>query len=378
MASIWRHPRSPYWTACFRDEQGRQRRRSTKTTDRRLARRIAEEYEKAIRGKRTLHQLEKVLRAYHEELCGQSVENRSLRVFCTEWLAEKEQSVALSTIKFYRGVVTKLFTYFGSRADEVIGAITRADLVAFRAELAKHVSVATANHDMIGVRALFAAARSAGRLAEDPSEFIKPMRIEADETPRRPFTIPELQAVLAAADPEWQSMIRIGLYSGARLGDVASLRWSDVDFDRSELRFIARKTRARVLVPIAGPLRNHLMDLAGSDDAGSHLHPRAAEILKRNKSSASLSAQFGLLLESAGLRPVKSRGCRTPGTRRNRLEPLSYHSLRHTIVSMLKDSGTPQAVVQELVGHASADVNALYTHVGKESLEKATASLPLL
>jgi hypothetical protein len=33
MASIWRHPRSQYWTACFRDATGRQRRISTKETD---------------------------------------------------------------------------------------------------------------------------------------------------------------------------------------------------------------------------------------------------------------------------------------------------------------------------------------------------------
>jgi hypothetical protein len=30
-----------------------------------------------------------VLRRYHEELSGEAVENRSLRAFCAEWLAEK-------------------------------------------------------------------------------------------------------------------------------------------------------------------------------------------------------------------------------------------------------------------------------------------------
>jgi integrase len=33
---------------------------------------------------------------------------------------------------------------------------------------------------------------------------------------------------------------------------------------------------------------------------------------------------------------------------------LSFHSLRHTAVSLLKEAGIPDAVVMELVGHESA------------------------
>jgi hypothetical protein len=44
MSSVWRHPESRYWTACFRDANGKQRRVSTKETDRKKVLRIAEEY----------------------------------------------------------------------------------------------------------------------------------------------------------------------------------------------------------------------------------------------------------------------------------------------------------------------------------------------
>jgi hypothetical protein len=56
MASVWRHPLSKYWTACFRDLAGKQRRITTKETDRKRAQRLAEEYEAAVRTKRTLRQ----------------------------------------------------------------------------------------------------------------------------------------------------------------------------------------------------------------------------------------------------------------------------------------------------------------------------------
>jgi hypothetical protein len=42
---------------------------------------------------------------------------------------------------------------------------------------------------------------------------------------------------------------------------------------------------------------------------------------------------------------------------------LSFHSLRHTAVSLLKDAGIPEAAVMELGGHDSKQMSAHYTHV---------------
>jgi len=44
-----KHPESQYWTACFRDQNGRQRRISTKETNNKKALKIAEEFERAAR-----------------------------------------------------------------------------------------------------------------------------------------------------------------------------------------------------------------------------------------------------------------------------------------------------------------------------------------
>jgi hypothetical protein len=53
MASLWKHPQSRFWTACFRDAGGRQRRISTRESNPRKAQKIAEAYEKASREKKT-------------------------------------------------------------------------------------------------------------------------------------------------------------------------------------------------------------------------------------------------------------------------------------------------------------------------------------
>jgi integrase len=55
---------------------------------------------------------------------------------------------------------------------------------------------------------------------------------------------------------------------------------------------------------------------------------------------------------------------------------LSFHSLRHTAVSLLKDAGVPDAVVMAPVGHESTAISHRYTYVGKEALSRAAARLP--
>jgi len=55
---------------------------------------------------------------------------------------------------------------------------------------------------------------------------------------------------------------------------------------------------------------------------------------------------------------------------------LSFHSLRHTAVTQLKEAGIPAAVVMELIGHDSAQMSEHYTHVGQGATGKQAEPLP--
>jgi hypothetical protein len=94
MASIWKHPKSRYWTACFRDVNGHQRRASTRETNRKRAQRIADEYEKASRSKRTLKQVQTVLDRLHEELSGAGIVRTTVRSRVATWLETKKPETA--------------------------------------------------------------------------------------------------------------------------------------------------------------------------------------------------------------------------------------------------------------------------------------------
>ena len=55
---------------------------------------------------------------------------------------------------------------------------------------------------------------------------------------------------------------------------------------------------------------------------------------------------------------------------------LSFHCLRHTAVTLLKEAGVPAAVVMEMIVHTSVAISQQYTHVGRAALEQAAQALP--
>ena len=226
---------------------------------------------------------------------------------------------------------------------------------------------------------VFRSARREGFLFQDPAEGVRAVKSSATSD-RRPFTIDELRAVLEVADDEWKSLIKFGLYTGQRLADIAALTWTQVDLSRNEIRLTTRKTSKKLVIPFATSLSEHLLSLPAGDKPRSPVHPRAYEIIHAQGGRVgTLSRQFSELLAAAGLRQPRSHNSRGTGRAGKRqVFELSFHSLRHTAVSLLKDAGIPDAVVMALVGHESAAISQRYTHVGRDALQRAADSLPLL
>jgi integrase len=377
MASIVRKPRSKYWFACFRDLHGRQHRKSTEQTDRKKALEIAKHYELVAQRKIKPQKVRETLSQLYSEIYGETVPIATLREYVEDWLKIKEPETAPATLAGYRKSTTKFVDYLGTAADRDISEIGRTHIADFRNALAKKISPGTVNFDLKTLRMLFRSARRDGYILENPAEFARPVKRAQDQT-RRPLTVSEIQDILRLAEPEWQSLIKFGLYTGQRLADLASLTWSNIDLEKNQIRFVARKTGKTVLLPIAAALRNHILALPASDDTKGPVHERSYRILEAQEGRAgSLSNQFASLLASAGFRPPpKHSGTGKGRNGRRTKNEISFHSLRHTAVSLLKDAGIPEAVVMELVGHDSEQMSAHYTHVGFEALARAAAALP--
>ena len=376
MASVWQHPKSKYWTACFTDKAGRRRKRSTKETNRRKAEAIAAKFEESSRKKRTFTQLRDVLHELHAEMTGEELKSTTVRAHVEAWLAEKQEETKHSTLQFYKSVTAKFLASLGDKADGDISDISRDDVLAFRNSQTGKLSKTTINHNLKCIRMVFAAARRESLIPKDPCESVNKVKNGPKQT-RRCFTVKELGVVLREADPEWRSMILFAIYTGQRLGDIAALTWASVDLSAQVLRLHTAKTGRQMMIPIAPPLLKHLKSLPLANSPAAPLHPKALASFKKAGRTGTLSNQFSNILADAGLRSRVSHRAEKSGraTRRDSSE-LSFHCLRHTAVTLLKEAGVPHAVVQELIGHDSEQMSEHYTHVGSEALKKAASALP--
>ena len=376
MASLTKKRGSKYWFACFRDIKGRQCRRSTQETNERRARKIAEQFERVAQRKIKPQKIRETISDLFRDIYGEALPTATVGQFIENWLKTREREIGHRTFESYQKSAAKFLAYLGGDTERDIAEIRQAHITGFRNTIARRVAPCTASFDLKVVRMIFRAARRDGYVLEDPAEFIKGVKRDGDSV-RRPFTVGEIQAVLAVADSEWQSLIKFGLYTGQRLADLALLSWANVDLNKDEIRLTARKTGKPMLIPISSPLKKQILSLPPSDDPRAPLHPRSYQTVRNQKRTNTLSNQFAVLLVDAGLREPFDRTSQGKGrgSKRSKNE-LSFHCLRHTAVSLLKDAGIPEAVVMELVGHDSKEMSKHYTHVGQDALVRAAASFP--
>ncbi|MCB1099826.1 MAG: tyrosine-type recombinase/integrase [Verrucomicrobiales bacterium] len=324
--------------------------------------------------------MREVISDLHERLTGEELPTVTIREFVKSWLERKGPETADSTLKFYAGSTSKFLEFLGDDGDRVVSEISAKQILAFRNSESRKLAAKTVNHDLKCLKMLFKAARREGLISEDPSEFVDTVRDQDDKKlERRPFKIEEINAALAVADPEWKSMIMFGLYTGQRLGDVSTLLRCNVDLEAKRLKFITRKTKRRMSIPLAPPLLEFLIESELPERPEAPLHPEAHDIVTVQKKSGSLSNKFTRLLARAGLREKPSNKGTGKGRDAKRVyHPLSFHSLRHTATSMLHEAGVPPAVAQALIGHDSEAIHQVYVSVGDKALQDAAGSFPLV
>jgi integrase len=379
MASIRQREGTKFWFACVTLPNGRRVQRSTKETDRKKAQKIAEQWEAATRGRVTARQTQKVIADLYRDITGERLVFPTVREYFDSWVARKKPETAPSTYRFYRDKAQQFLDWLGARADQQIALVTRDDILAFRAAELERIAPRSVNHAIKFLRMVFKTAKEDGKYHdENPASGVKIAKLR-DGSRRRGFTIPEIRTVLKVANDEWRRLIFFGLYTGQRLGDLARLTWANVDLDRDEIRFASRKTGRTMIIPIAPPLREQIENLPADDDPHQPLHPRAFASVEKSEAVKTLSRQFHELLADAGLatRKPHRKSEAAPGRDGPReLSPLSFHSLRHTATSLMKNAGVNASVVMDIIGHESEAISAHYTHIDEATKRSALDALP--
>lgn len=386
MASVWKHPNSPFWTACFTDETGRQVKRSTKLEDRKLAMKAAEAFEEAAKkGKAaelTRAAAVKMLNELMERTHGEGLDTRSTREHFTDYVASLEaRGTKDGTLKRYRPIFDGFLAHLGeSRSNARIASVAAQEIESFRdAEMKAGKTSGTAGFALKVLNGVFEDARRKAVILSNPVQAVKPLASSMREE-RRPFTNKQVKALLAMADTEWQGMILFAYHTGIRLNDAANLTRQNIEGGRL-LRFREAKTAHRkqrasereTVVVMASDLRDYLKSLPIPMKKDAPLFPSLYG--KKSGSAGGLSNAFARLLDKAGIDRVQGAARKGKG---RRFSALSFHSLRHTMISRLANSDAPEAVTKAMSGHSTDEAHRRYVHLDTEAQSRVVAKAPRL
>ena len=173
-------------------------------------------------------------------------------------------------------------------------------------------------------------------------------------------TIEHVRKLLEACrDPWFKVAAAIACYCGARLGEVASLRWRHVN-EQSGIVTIAMSWE--------GPLKHRAE--SGEDDEGLArivpLDPELAAILKAWREVTDGKDDDRVVLVG-GKRPLRegyddvAQKTRS-ACKRAEVPEVTFHELRHSYATIASSNGLPLALLQALLGHANIATTGIYVN----------------
>ncbi|MHC1792000.1 tyrosine-type recombinase/integrase [Solidesulfovibrio sp.] len=249
----------------------------------------------------------------------------------------------------------------------VIGDVPLKDISPFHLERIKKniaaagLSARSAHYALCVVRQVFNYARD-----RDMTTCLSPTnKVKAPKTDNRRLRFltheeaDRLLEYLAKRGLELHAISMVSLHCGLRAGEVFSLTWSDVDFDRETLTLRDTKNGRTRIAYMTTQVRDIL-----------------AARVKGGPGDAVFPGRGGVrrsYVSNAFERAVKELGFNDGIT--DSRQKVVFHSLRHTFASWLVEQGTDLYSVKELMGHRTLSMTERYSHLSPDSLRRAVKGL---
>lgn len=269
-----------------------------------------------------------------------------------------------------------------------LAGVTHDMITEYLALLRTNISGSTYNGRVCVLREIFRTLAIKAGLEDNPWDGV---RLRPDDShSRRELTMGEIHRLLVAAreadregkTEEWYKLILVGIYTGLRLGDCCRLDWSQVNLAEGVIQLVPQKTRRHhqrlVTIPIHPTLGSALLGQpypqaaeVSSKYISGPILPTIAELYVHSRSTVSdrITSIFKAAQITTSIR-YEGRKRRTPVA--------TFHSLRHTFVSLSANAGVPLHIVQSIVGHESTAMTRHYYHESVDALRSAVNAIPAL
>lgn len=158
--------------------------------------------------------------------------------FAKSWVAVRRVEWRRSHLRTQLSTIDgRLVTQFGERR---VDQITKAQVLEFRAALAgqpgrragQTLSAKRINLIMTPLRQILGdAAEQYG--FPSPVEKIRPLKLRRTDV--QPFTLAEVQLILATVRADYRQYLTVRMFTGMRSGEADGLKWKFVDFERRQI-----------------------------------------------------------------------------------------------------------------------------------------------
>jgi integrase len=171
----------------------------------------------------------------------------------------------------------------------------------------------------------------------------------------RRLSLAECQTLYKAAEGDLRVLILLGFSTGQRLGDLATLKWSQVDMKEKIITLIPSKTDKRKAPEVQIPMTDQLYNTLEALPKDVFVMPEVAIMYKTN--GTGLSKRISALMDDNKVTD-------------NKTGRAAFHSFRGTFASMIGDSGANLQIEAYLTSHALPGVTGIYSHPAREVLRK--------
>jgi integrase len=236
------------------------------------------------------------------------------------------------------------------QVDDLVSALRAGGLRSPTQKVRKAWSPRSVNYTLSLLTAVLKDQQKQGNLVRNVVSLVD--RVPGDPKPSATLTEDEVEAIEEhTADDRYRIAWQLAL-AGLRRGEIAGLRWEDVDL-RAKTVTIARNLVVALKATKKFQAADRLALGTGYQPSGYVVVNEAGAPL----SPGAISSRWEHVLEGAGVRKVR------------------LHDARHTCGTLMHLKGVPIAVVAAWFGHASsAFTQAVYTHSQPDAMTAAAQS----
>ena len=219
----------------------------------------------------------------------------------------------------------------------------------------------TIQHVLATFRAVWKHAKDWGVVDGDcPAKGVKLGRINNGRARfLNPSEVASLLEEVARRDVNAWRLCLAAAHTGARLGELAALRWGHVDLPSGFLTLLHTKTGKPRALPLTPQLAAMLSEIGPGEPS---------ERVLSNSDGGPWRTQ-----PHAFRRAVAALGFNAGRT--DPREKIVFHSLRHSAASLMLAAGVDARTIMELFGWSTLAMLQRYTHPGAEAKTRAVASL---